>query len=276
MRAVTVRVPAKINIGLAVGPRRSDGFHDVHTVFAGLDLYDTITITPADRLSLRLTGPEADGLPTDERNLAWRAAVAAGLRAAIAIDKQIPVAAGLAGGSADAAGVLVAGRAQHRAAELGSDVKFALAGGLAVGRGRGEQLQPLTGPPLHWVLAAAEDGLSTPAVYAELDRNRPHAPPPELDPGLIDAVVAGDVRALAPLLRNDLQPAAVALAPRLAATLQAGRVAGALGGLVSGSGPTCLFLAADADHARTLASELAAHCRFTRAVSTGARTEMVA
>ncbi|HEX2904334.1 MAG TPA: 4-(cytidine 5'-diphospho)-2-C-methyl-D-erythritol kinase [Jatrophihabitans sp.] len=275
MQAVTVRIPAKINIGLAVGPRRADGFHDLHTLFAGIDLFDTVTVAPADRLALRLTGPEAAGLAADESNLAWRAARAAGLRAAITVDKQIPVAAGLAGGSADAAGVLVAAGRPDLAAELGSDVPFALTGGLAVGQGRGERLHPATGAPLHWVLAASRHALATPAVYAELDRLRPEAGEPALDARLLAAVEQGDPRAVAPLLRNDLQPAALSLAPDLTARLALGVELGALAAVVSGSGPTCLFLAADRAHALDLAGRLAPHCRYARAVTTGARTEVV-
>jgi 4-diphosphocytidyl-2-C-methyl-D-erythritol kinase len=280
--AVTVRVPAKVNLGLAVGPRGPDGFHELETIFAAIDLYDTVTVTPADQVSLVLTGPEADGLPADRTNLAWRAAEQLRAQVAITVDKHIPVAAGLAGGSADAAGVL-RGCLQLRAgpalgpiaARLGSDVTFALHGGLAVGRGRGERLQPLDGPPLHWVLAASAEGLSTPAGYAELDRIRPQAPPPVLDPQLIAAVEHGDPQVLAPLLRNDLQPAALNLAPYLADTLAAGAEAGALAGLVSGSGPTCIFLAGDRRHAETLAQALGRHCRFARPVTTGAHSEIV-
>jgi len=201
---------------------------------------------------------------------------------ALRIDKRIPVAAGLAGGSADAAGALLAcdrlwrldssaERLAELAARLGSDVSFALAGGIARGTGRGERLEPLAGPPLHWVLAAATGELSTPAVYAEFDRRQPAPVEPRLPDELFEAVAAGDPARLAPLLRNDLQPAALALAPYLAETLAAGRAAGALAGLVSGSGPTCAFLAADAEAARELAGRLGAteHCRFAVAVTGG-------
>ena len=208
------------------------------------------------------------------RNLAWRAAELLAERSgrpatvALRIDKRIPVAAGLAGGSADAAGALLAcsrlwgldtspAELLELAARLGSDVGFALIGGLARGTGRGERLTELTGPVLHWVLAAAAGELSTAAVYAEYDRQRPAAPEPRLPDELVEAVRAGDPAALAPLLRNDLQPAALTLAPYLEQTLAAGRAAGALAGLVSGSGPTCAFLAADAGHAGELAGKLA-------------------
>lgn len=285
---VTVSVPAKLNVGLAVGSRRPDGYHPIDTIFCALELDDTVSAEPADSLRLTIAGPEAGSVPSDERNLAWRAAELlaerAGCRPAVAlrIDKRIPVAAGLAGGSADAAGALLAcdrlwqlatpaARLRELAAELGSDVGFALAGGLARGGGRGEQLTELEGPALHWVLAAATGELSTAAVYAEFDRQRPTAGEPRLPDALIEAVRAGDPSGLAPLLRNDLQPAALALAPYLTQTLAAGQVAGALAGLVSGSGPTCAFLAADAGHARELAGKIATgeHCRFAVAVAGG-------
>jgi 4-diphosphocytidyl-2-C-methyl-D-erythritol kinase len=283
-----VSVPAKLNVGLAVGSRRPDGFHPIDTIFCALDLCDEVSAEPAEALSLSVTGPEAGAVPADRRNLAWRAAELLAERAGrpatvtLRIEKRIPVAAGLAGGSADAAGALLAcarlwqldaseAELRELAARLGSDVTFALAGGLARGTGRGERLAELTGPVLHWVLAAAVGELSTAAVYAEYDRQRPAAPEPRLPDGLIEAVRAGDPAALAPLLRNDLQPAALALAPYLEQTLAAGLAAGALAGLVSGSGPTCAFLAAGAEHAAELAGKLAAtgHCRFAVAVAGG-------
>lgn len=286
--APTVPVPAKLNLGLAVGPRRPDGFHPIDTIFCALDLYDEVSAEPAEALSLSVTGPEAGSVPADQRNLAWRAAellaerVGRPAEVALRIEKRIPVAAGLAGGSADAAGALLACARLWRldpaaaglpelAAQLGSDVSFALVGGLARGTGRGERLVRLTGPVLHWVLAAAAGELSTAAVYAEYDRQRPAAPEPRLPDGLIEAVRAGDPIALAPLLHNDLQPAALALAPYLEQTLAAGLAAGALAGLVSGSGPTCAFLAADAEHAAELAGKLGGtgHCRYAVAVTGG-------
>jgi 4-diphosphocytidyl-2-C-methyl-D-erythritol kinase len=159
------------------------------------------------------------------------------------------------------------------AAELGSDVAFALHGGTALGAGRGETLTELPAGQLHWVLAAAAGSLSTPAVYAELDRQRtgqPTAEPAALD-ALVGALRTGVPIELAPLLANDLQPAALALAPYLRDTLAAGARLGALAGLVSGSGPTCAFLAADAGQARSLATALDADpsCRFARTVVGG-------
>jgi 4-diphosphocytidyl-2-C-methyl-D-erythritol kinase len=280
---VSVRVPAKINLQLLVGPLRADGYHEIGTVFHALELFDLLTAAPAESLVLSMRGAESTGLPTDRRNLAWRAAellaTHAGIpaRAELVIDKRIPVAAGLAGGSADAAAALLACDrlwglglpAEELAAlatRLGSDVAFVLLGGSAVGAGRGERLRPIEGGAgFHWVLAVSHGGLSTPAVYAELDRRRG----PELarsvpDPaaaviagGVLEAVAAGDPELLADRLSNDLQPAAIALAPYLAGTLSAGRNCGALAGIVSGSGPTCAFLARDREHARALAGALA-------------------
>jgi 4-diphosphocytidyl-2-C-methyl-D-erythritol kinase len=295
--AVSVRVPAKINLQLAVGPLRPDGFHEIGTVFAALELTDLLTATPADRLSLTVRGAESAGLPADRHNLAWRAAellaghAGVAAHAGLSIDKHIPVAAGLAGGSADAAASLLAcdrlwdlrlpaGQLAELAAELGSDVAFALLGGTAVGAGRGERLRPVdAAASFWWVLAAADGGLSTPAVYAELDRQRGTGQAPAAaDPaaaieasGVLDAVLSGDPELLAGRLANDLQPAAIALAPYLADTLAAGRDRGALAGIVSGSGPTCLFLARDGEHARALARALThpGNCRWAVAVAGG-------
>jgi 4-diphosphocytidyl-2-C-methyl-D-erythritol kinase len=297
---VTVSAPAKLNLALSVGPLRPDGFHEIRTVFHAVGLSDRVTVRAADSVQLKLAGAESTGLPVDSTNLAWRAAVLLAGRARIQagvlleVVKQIPVAAGLAGGSADAAATLVAcnrlwglglaTRTLHAmAAELGSDVAFALYGGTALGSGRGETLTPVpAGKPLHWVLAAAAGSLSTPAVYAELDRQRVAGMVPQhprSDPfgltgldRLVAAVATGDPGNLAPLLSNDLQPAALALAPYLRDTLDAGLDLGALAGLVSGSGPTCAFLAADAEHARVLAGRLAATrtCRLARPVTGGA------
>lgn len=273
---VTVRVPAKVNLHLAVGDRRDDGYHDLMTVFHAVSLCDEVTATPARHLSVSVRGEGADQLPVDESNLAWRAATLlaarAGIEPAVRLDlaRCIPVAGGLAGGSADAAATLVAcdalwGTGMVReellelAAELGSDVAFALTGGTALGVGRGELLTPvLAAGRWHWVLAVAEGGLSTPAVYGELDRLRerdiPRIGPPD---ALIEALRVPDPRRLGELLGNDLQAAALALRPDLRHTLRAGAELGALGGLVSGSGPTCAFLATSHEQAVRLAAALA-------------------
>jgi 4-diphosphocytidyl-2-C-methyl-D-erythritol kinase len=286
MRAVTVRVPAKVNLALSVGPRRADGYHDLVTVFHAVSLYDEVTAEPGEALEVVLIGDHTDGVPAGPENLAARAAVAlAGERGVepsvrLTIRKGIPVAGGMAGGSADAAAALVACDALWQtgctrddlheiASTLGSDVPFLLYGGTAIGTGRGERLTPaLTHGEFHWVFALADGGLSTPEVYAACDRLRGdrQVPQPTVDAAMMAALRAGDPRALAAALHNDLEPAALSLHPALRATLRAGREAGALGGLVSGSGPTCAFLARDADAALDVAVALTASgtCRTVR------------
>ena len=287
--SVTVRVPGKVNLFLGVGDRRPDGYHELTTVFHAVSLSDDVTVRTADVLSLRVTGEGAHEVPVDERNLAWKAAelmaehVGRAPDVDIIIEKSIPVAGGMAVGSADAAAVLVAinslwelgvpRRDLHAmAAELGSDVPFALHGGTALGTGRGEDLATvLARNTFHWVLAFGISGLSTAAVYAEIDRLRDAGVPPRLDDPepLLTALSAGDPLALAPLLGNDLQPAAVSLRPELRRTLRAGSEAGALAGLVSGSGPTCAFLCASARAALDVGAELAGAgvCRTVRVAS---------
>lgn len=274
-----MRVPAKVNLHLSVGPVRTDGFHELTTVFHAVDLVDEIAAAPADGLTLSVHGEEAGELPTDERNLVWRAAVLLAETASIAprahldIHKAIPVAGGMAGGSADAAAALVAcarlwdldaGPAELSAlaAQLGSDTVFPLFGGTALGTGRGELLEPVPAATrLHWVFAFADFGISAADTYRELDRLRAagDAPPGTGSPDrLIAALEAGDVHRIAGTLANDLQPAAVQLAPQLRDTLDAGARHGAMAGIVSGSGPTCAFLTADAAAAAALAAALAA------------------
>ena len=287
--SVTVRVPGKVNLYLEVGDRRRDGYHELTTVFHAVSLADEVTVRDADVLSLRLVGEGADELPADARNLAWQAAelmaghVGRAPDVDITINKAIPVAGGMAGGSADAAAVLVGINALWElgaprrdlhalAARLGSDVPFALHGGTALGTGRGEELTTvLARTPYHWVLAFGVGGLSTAAVYTEVDRLREAGTPPRLsDPEpLLSALSAGNPHDLAPLLGNDLQPAAVSLAPNLRRTLRAGTEAGALAGVVSGSGPTCAFLCASAEAAVTVGAELAGAgvCRTVRVAS---------
>ncbi|MEU4652722.1 4-(cytidine 5'-diphospho)-2-C-methyl-D-erythritol kinase [Streptomyces sp. NPDC023723] len=276
--SVTVRVPAKVNVQLAVGPARPDGFHDLANVFLAVGLYDEVTASPAETLRITCAGPGADQVPLDRTNLAARAALALAERHGRApgvhlhIDKDIPVAGGMAGGSADGAAALVAcdalwGTGASRAelldicAELGSDVPFSLVGGAALGTGRGERLTELkVGGTFHWVFAMADRGLSTPAVFREFDRLGAGAdiPDPVASQAVLDALAAGDPGALAVAVSNDLQPAALSLFPELADTLAAGRAAGALAALVSGSGPTTAFLAGDADAAAVVAGVLRA------------------
>jgi len=292
--SVTVRVPGKVNLFLGVGDLRDDGYHDLTTVFHAVSLLDEVTVSTADTLSVELAGEGAESLPTDNRNLAWKAAelmadhVGRSPDVAISIEKSIPVAGGMAGGSADAAGVLVAmnhlwelgvpRRDLHAmAAEPGSDVPFALHGGTAPGTGRGEELATvLARSTFHWVLAFAHKGLSTPKVFGELDRLRATADRTRPEPArlgdpepMLAALASGDADQLAPLLGNDLQPAALSLYPQLRRTLRAGLDAGALAAIVSGSGPTCAFLCASSPRAIDVGAQLAGAgvCRTVRVAS---------
>src|SRR6201996_1092088 len=287
--SVTVRVPGKLNLYLTVGDRRDDGYHELTTVFQAVSLVDEVTVRNADVLSLELVGEGADHVPTDEGNLAWQAAelmadhVGRAPDVSILIDKSIPVAGGMGGGSADAAAVLVAMNSlwelnvprrdlRTLAAKLGSDVPFALHGGTALGTGRGEELATvLSRNTFHWVLAFADGELLTPAVFAELDRLREAGDPPRLPPPgpVLAALAAGDAEQLAPLLGNEMQAAAVSLKPGLRRTLRAGLAAGALAGVVSGSGPTCAFLCTSAASALDLGTGVAGGgvCRTVRVAS---------
>ena len=277
---VAVRAPAKVNLALSVGPRRRDGYHDLVSVFHAVSLVDEVRAEPAPpgRVTLGITGTQAAAVPRDGTNLAVRAARAlahhAGTEQGVAlhVTKGIPVAGGMAGGSADAAAALVAcdalwgtglsrGELATLAAQVGSDVPFSLTGGTAIGTGRGEVLAPvLARGRFQWVAALADGGLSTPDVYAECDRLREghEVPEPRVGPALMAALRAGDADALGAALHNDLEDAACSLRPALRQTLGTGREAGALGSIVSGSGPTVVFLARSPEHAIDIAVALSA------------------
>jgi 4-diphosphocytidyl-2-C-methyl-D-erythritol kinase len=296
MPSVTVRVPAKVNVALSVGPRRPDGFHDLATVFHAVSLYDEVVARSAEDFSVTAEGVGSEQVPRDDSNLAMRAAQTLAAYSAVTsgaglhIRKEIPVAAGMAGGSADAAGALVAcdalwgtglGRAELAilAARVGSDVPFALMGGTALGTGRGERLTPaMVGGVFHWVLAMSDQGLAAPAVYAKLDelRSNRSIPAPGVAADVLAALRAADADALGRLLDNDLQEAACTLVPELTAILEAGRGLGALGAMVSGSGPTCAFLVRDVEHGIDLAvglssAQLAADVRRVTGPVSGPR-----
>ncbi|MEP7160224.1 MAG: 4-(cytidine 5'-diphospho)-2-C-methyl-D-erythritol kinase [Dermatophilaceae bacterium] len=328
--SVSARVPAKINLELLVGPKRDDGYHDLSTVFHAVSLTDEVTVTPAADWSVSLSGPLTAGVPVDDDNVALKAARLLAERATrthgrhgsgrigpvhVHIDKEIPVAGGMAGGSGDAAAALIAcdvlwGTSVGRdelgacAALLGSDVNFALTGGTAIGSGRGENVTPvLAQGRYHWVLVLSDEGLQTGSVFAECDRLRERAarrpardpgtagrgglrvvpdcpespdsrgtanavaapdadeaPPGALEPGaeMMQALRGGDTKALAAALRNDLQEAAISLRPALGDILAAGLEYGALGGVVSGSGPTVAFLVTGPEGALDLAVALMA------------------
>jgi 4-diphosphocytidyl-2-C-methyl-D-erythritol kinase len=275
---VTVRVPAKLNLELVVGAARPDGFHDLATVFQAVSLYDDVTALPGDHLTVSVEGEGVDEVPADSSNLALVAAqvladhLGIEPRAHLHIHKSIPVAAGMAGGSADAAGALLAldrlwdAHLEREvlvdlAAKIGSDVPFALVGHTALGLGRGEKLTPvLARGHFHWVFAFSAEGLATPDVYAELDRLRAGSvlPEPRVSDGLMSALRTGEASALGSVMANDLQRAAVSLRPELAMTLDVGDEYGALGAIVSGSGPTCAFLARDEEQALDVAVALTA------------------
>jgi 4-diphosphocytidyl-2-C-methyl-D-erythritol kinase len=275
---LTVRAPAKINLHLGVGALREDGFHPLVTVYQAVGLYDDLTVreAPAWKLGVGLADwMEADVVPTDGDNIVDRAADLLAAHHGIErtgelhIAKAIPVAGGMAGGSADAAAALVAldrlwgVRTSDEdllalAGQLGSDVPFALLGGTALGTGRGELVEPVTDHGTWWwVVVPAEVGTSTPEVYRHFDRMFPDAPSePVPADALLRAIADGDSWALADALHNDLEAAAIDLRPELGALIEMGEAAGALRGIVSGSGPTCVFLCGSAEHARSLAAEL--------------------
>lgn len=283
MRSVTVRAPGKINVFFRVGAPQRDGYHEVASLYQAVSLFEEVTAAAAEGFSVRFTGPiDASGLPLDDSNLALAAARLLAERtghaggAALTVFKRVPIAGGMGGGSADAAATLVAcdelwGTGLGRsgllplAAELGADVPFALEGGTAVGTGRGDELSPaLAKGVFHWVLALSDTGLSTPVVYRALDEHRDahvHAlgrqpDTVKVDTAVLQAVRVGDAGSLAEAMHNDLQVAALKLAPELAEMLELGESRGALAGIVSGSGPTVAFLVGNAQAAAELRSVL--------------------
>ncbi len=277
-REVHVRAPGKVNLSLRVGAREADGYHPLATVFQAVSLYEDVVARPADEMSLTVSGPQSERVPTDNGNLALLAArllashtgVEAGVH--LHLHKGVPVAGGMAGGSADAAAALIACDALWRtglsrdeltdlAAELGSDVPFPLAGHTAVGTGRGHLLTPaMVRGEYHWAFAVRDEGLSTPLVFATFDELISGATrlEPEADRALMQALRAGDAPALGRALHNDLQHAALELAPSLAEPLAVAEDAGALGVLVSGSGPTVAALARSKQHALVIAAAITA------------------
>ncbi|CAB4682065.1 unannotated protein [freshwater metagenome] len=281
VKTVTVRVPGKVNLQLSVGPREADGYHNVVTVFQAISIFDDVTVTlgePHSGISISISGDHTHGVPADNRNLAVKATELIAkeydldINVHIDIKKSIPVAGGMAGGSADAAATIVAidylfslGMNREEmaeiAAQLGSDVPFMLSGGTAIGTGHGEQLTPaLSRGTYHWVLALSSVGLTTPAVYAECDRLRAELEitEPQTHEVLMQALLAADPKTVGASLTNDLQAAACSLRPALRLVLDVGQEYGALGALVSGSGPTVAFLVADEEAGLDLAVALTA------------------
>ncbi len=284
-KVVHARAPGKINVYLGVGALGDDGYHEVATAYQAVSLYEDVRASDAPDFSVSFTGSvDVSGLETDGSNLAIRAAThlarATGYRrgARLEIEKNVPVSGGMGGGSADAAATLLAcdalwetdlGREEllELAAEIGPDVPFAFIGGTAIGTGHGDQLSPaLAKGQFQWVLAFADFGMSTPDVYRELHLHRerhaldifPASTQPRVDPNVLQALRAGDPHQLGECLFNDLQAPALHLEPRLAAIIELGEANGALAGIVSGSGPTVAFLAADLDSALELQIALSA------------------
>lgn len=278
---LAVRASAKINLHLGVGSPRADGFHPLDTVYQAITLYDDVIAAAGDTWSLDLDAAHhiaAADVPLSDANIVAKAAQLLAdhhrrdRAALVRIHKDIPVAGGLAGGSADAAAALVAldrlwgcetsdDTLLALAAELGSDVPFALLGGTGHGTGRGEIVHAVPDEgPWWWVVVPDRSGLSTPAVYRHFDQLRPDADP-EPTPSLpvLQALATGDAAELADALHNDLQPAALDLRPDLADVIARGEEAGALRGHLTGSGPTVVFLCSDAPHARAVAGDLGAH-----------------
>lgn len=271
-----VQVPAKVNLQLSVGPKESDGYHEVVTVFQAISLFDNLKISRSNQFEINLKGDYVNGVPTDQSNLVYKAVQLMSEKfdtdnsLEIEITKSIPVAGGMAGGSADAAATLLGidqlfglGLSKDELGEvarkLGSDVPFMLHGGTAVGRGRGDEITPaLSRGNYHWVIAVSSNGLSTPAVYGECDRLRTglDIKAPSLHDELLQALLSGDSTRVGKSLNNDLQAAAISLRPALRLILETGQEYGALGGIVSGSGPSVAFLVADEDHSLDLAVAL--------------------
>ncbi len=281
LNSVTVRVPAKVNLQLSVGPRESNGYHNLVSVFQAVSIFDEVTLTkshPGSGVTISITGEQTHGVPEDGTNLAVKAAQLIGDKFDLDVDvhievkKSIPVAGGMAGGSADAAATLVAMDALYKldatreellelGSQLGSDVPFMIAGGTAVGTGRGDQLTAaLSRGTYHWVFALSTVGLSTPAVYAECDRMRAEleVADPKVSDALMQALLSGDPELVGRYLSNDLQNPACSLRPALSLVLEVGRDYGALGAIVSGSGPTVAFLVADEEAGLDLAVALTA------------------
>ncbi len=282
---MTVRAPGKVNLYLGVGEIQPDGYHELSTAFQALSLFEDVTASESDDFRITVEGDvDITGVPLDDTNLALRAAHVLAARAGVRtgvhlhIRKGVPVAGGMGGGSADAAAALVACDAlwetalsphelHELAAGLGADVPFSLLGGNAVGTGRGDELTPaLARGRFDWVLVTDTRGMSTPAVYGHLDEIRdarrgdlPSVPlRPHVDDEILFALRSGDAERLGPALHNDLQEAAIAMRPDLGETLEAGLRAGALGGIVSGSGPTVALLCADGDAAARVHEALVA------------------
>jgi 4-diphosphocytidyl-2-C-methyl-D-erythritol kinase len=285
---VTFAAPAKVNLALYVGPPDITGFHPLLTAFQALDVWDELTASPSDTMSIDITAEfDLSAIPLDQHNLVWRAHELLSEHVAplppthFAITKRIPAAGGMAGGSADAAAATIAlaqlyeldtdtSHLRDICRALGSDVPFSLVGGSAVGRGRGDVLEPLRiERPISLVIVPSDHTLSTPEVYRRLDEIRANhtvSLTDHLSDEFLQAWRAGDAEALAPLMHNDLEVATLSMMPGLQRTLEDIVTAGALNSLVSGSGPTTVGVARDVGHAEDVAAHLRE--RGYRAVAT--------
>lgn len=268
-RELVLRASAKVNLALEVLGKRADGYHEIATVLQAVDLFDRIAVVTADTLSLHTDDPD---LPTDEGNLVMRAArllqKAAGIEtgARIRLQKRIPVAAGLGGGSSDAAATLwglsrlwklrwPTARLQELAVELGMDVPFFLGAGRAVARGRGEQLAPLPGGGGYaLVLVNPRVPLSTREVYGRVPTGW-RAEPVGTD-RVIEALRTRNVNRVAAALTNNLEGLVEPVLPVIGRMRAALLAAGALGAIMSGSGPTVFGMARSLDHARQIRSRV--------------------
>ena len=275
---ISVRAPGKVNLALHVGSPDITGFHPLLTAFQAVDLWDAVTVSPAEAMSIEIAATfDVSSIPLDSSNLVWRAHdllrehIGDISPAAITIDKTIPVSGGMAGGSADAAAAVIAlaelfalspdtAHLRDLARALGSDVPFTLVGGSAVGRGRGDVLEPFRiNSPLSLVIVSSDATLSTPEVYRRLDELRGDdkvSLPDSLSPEFVTAWRDGDALALAPYLHNDLQAAALSMMPTLQSVLEDTMTAGAFASMVSGSGPTVIGLASGPEHASDISGRL--------------------
>jgi 4-diphosphocytidyl-2-C-methyl-D-erythritol kinase len=304
--SVVATAQGKINLYFQVGSLLEDGYHEVASVYQAVSLAERVAVTSASEWGVSVTGSIAATqlaeVPQGPENLVIRAAFSLARRVGFEeaspirfeIDKRVPVAGGMGGGSADAAAALVAvnelwclgldsTELAEIAAELGADVPFALAGGTALGTGTGTELRPVNSAQLHWVLITGTEGLSTPSVYAELDRLRVEAGEPVTERAeaavpeqLLEALASGDLDVISELIHNDLEPAAISLRPELAQKISLAESLGGLRAMVSGSGPTVLCLARSLEHATELAEALSARGERAVAVHSSSRGAQLA
>ncbi len=261
------RAHAKLNVFLRVLGRRDDGYHDVQTLILPVELHDVVTVTPADTFTIQVIGVRADDLAaTGGESIVRRAAEAfaaeAGLGSLpairVTIEKRIPVAAGLGGGSSDAAALLRILEREHGmdrdrllgvAAAVGADVPAMVLAEPVFADGRGDHVVPVHALTTHWVVKPFGVTVRTPDAYAWWDDEPVTGP----DPGaLLGAFETGNLEIVADAAHDDLQPGVVARHPAVAHAIAAFVEAGALAAFMTGSGPTVVALARDPMHADRL------------------------